>query len=96
MLLHDEFYIPVTQNSDLCHSDKDWTYFMSMMQPGEYWFKKFSHSTMSETIITNGIMLSDYLVYDICNNGATLDYIVALHTPTNTVQVVTIRLSGST
>lgn len=96
MLLHDEFYIPITQNSDPLHSNKDVSYFMSQMQPGEYMFKSFSHSTMTATTIRSSIMLSDFQVYDICNDGTTLDYIVALYTPTNVVQVITLKASGTT
>lgn len=96
MLLHDEFHIPITMYSDPLHASKDWTYFMSQMQPGDYAFKKFSHSTMSATTLMSSIRLNDYNVYDICHNGDVLDYIVALYTPTNEIEVLTLKVSGST
>ena len=78
------------------HSNKDWTYFMSRLHPGEYAFKKFSHSTMTETVIMDSIMLDDYAIYDICNDGDTLDFAVGLHIPSNEVHVITFVASGAT
>jgi hypothetical protein len=69
---------------------------MSQVQPDKYRFKKFDHSSMSATTITNNIELPDYKVYDICNNGDTLDYIVARYLPTNQIQVITIKLGVTT
>lgn len=94
-LIHDYFDIPFTLYSDPLQSNVDWTYFMSKMQVGEYAFKKFSHSTMSPTSLMENIMLSDYKVFDICNDGDTLDYVVALHEPTGKVQVLSLKQSGS-
>ena len=95
-LLHDEFYIPIQEYSDPLHYDKDYTYFMSQVQPGEYEFKKFSHSTMSATTIMSKIMLSAYQVFDICHVGSRLDYVVGLHMETNEVRVITLKESSST
>jgi hypothetical protein len=67
---------------------------MSRMQPEQYQFKKFSHSSMSESVIST-ISLSGYDVYDSCNNGDTLDYVVAMDTSTHTVSVISLRLSGT-
>ena len=94
MLLHDEFHIPIQKYSDPLHPNKDFTYFVSRMKPEEFQFKKFSHSTMSETVIST-ITLSGYDVFDICNNGDVLDYLVVMDTSTNTVSVISLKLSGT-
>ena len=96
MLNFDTFGIPVTKYSNPLHSNIDYTYFMSQMQPGLYQYKKFSHSTMSATVLISSILISNYNVMDIWNNGDTLDYIVATNTITNNVEIVTLIASGST
>ena len=95
MLLHDEFHIPITEYSDPLHVNKDWTYFVSRVQPGEYEFKKFSHATMTATTIWSSIILDDYTIYDSCHNGDVLDYLVVVYNPTNEVQVISLVAEGS-
>ena len=95
MFNFDQFGIPITKYSDPLHVNIDYTYYMSQMQPGLYQFKKYSHSSMTLTVLQASIFLNNYNVMDIWNNGDTLDYIVATNTDTNNVEIVTLIASGS-
>ena len=60
MLINDQFDIPISKSKSQLHVETGYTYFMSLVEPGEYVLKKFSHTNMNATTVKSGIKISDY------------------------------------
>ena len=61
MLINDHFDIPITSNRHQLHTSMDYTYYFTIVEPGEYQFKKIDNTgAAGATVIMDNVMLDCY------------------------------------
>ena len=61
MFINDKFDIPIFKSRNQLHVETEYTYFMSLVEPGEYVLKKFSHNDMDTTTVKSSIKINEVI-----------------------------------
>lgn len=93
--INSSFGIPTTKQVGHLHKTDSSTFMMSMIEPGQYEFREYTHSPIGATTLMSNILIDDYEILEFWNDGSTLDFIVAYHMSTQEIRILNLRQQGT-